>query len=55
MILDEIMSIVPGSWNGKKAAYGLEEMQKRAEKALAERKPVFSESGTAAEYAVLHL
>ena len=40
MILDEIMKYRARQLEREKAAYGLEEMQKRAEKALAERKPV---------------
>ncbi len=37
MILDEIMKYRARQLEREKAAYGLEEMQKRAEKALAER------------------
>ena len=40
MILDEIMKYRARQLEREKAACGLEEMQKRAEKALAERKPV---------------
>ena len=40
MILDEIMKYRAQQLEREKAACGLEEMQKRAEKALAERKPV---------------
>ena len=40
MILDEIMKYRVRQLEREKAACGLEEMQKRAEKALAERKPV---------------
>ena len=55
MILDEIMKYRARQLEREKAACGLEEMQKRAEKALAGAKAGFSESGTAAGYAVLHL
>ena len=40
MILDEIMKYRARQLEREKAACGLEEMQKRVEKALAERKPV---------------
>ena len=40
MILDEIMKYRARQLEREKAACGLEKMQKRAEKALAERKPV---------------
>ena len=40
MILDEIMKYRARQLEREKAACGLEEMQKCAEKALAERKPV---------------
>ena len=53
MILDEIMKYRARQLEREKAACGLEEMQKCAEKALAERKPVSLKAALRQD--VLHL